>query len=147
MDQFEQEKKLDIFLKYYVDMVSNHEGDLPETLDQISQRLLVADSHSSAFRIYRKRLFEDKLIEEDIDEQGRIRLMANSKGLTYSYVQKKINQIAENTRLEKLEKSQRAHSIALTCLTAILAAGALIASLWYGMELYKFWYSLKYGIV
>lgn len=80
-------KHLDEFLHFYKCMVTNHEKDMPETLDQLSNRILGgANTESSAFRTYNQRLIYDGLIREDIDKDGNKRWMASGKGLTHSYV-------------------------------------------------------------
>jgi hypothetical protein len=53
------------------------------------------------------------------------------------YIQRSINEQAENTRLDKIENNQKFHRRWMTALTAILAAGTLIAAIYYLHELLK----------
>ncbi len=61
------------------------------------------------------------------------------------YVQQKIINDAENIRLANLEKHQIRHCNQMFWLTLILSVAALIASVWYGIEIYRFWYSCYHG--
>ncbi|CAN5508229.1 hypothetical protein BH09BAC6_BH09BAC6_26070 [soil metagenome] len=48
-----------------------------------------------------------------------------------------INNDAENNRLKNLENDQRASRNQMNFLTAVIAAGTLVAAIYYGIEIYK----------
>lgn len=84
------------------------------------------------------KLFEDELLEEDY--MGNYVLSLKGK-IFEGYVKAKIRSDAESMRVESLENNQKVYANRMTYLTIILAAGGMIAAIYYGIEIVKFVYS------
>lgn len=97
------------------------------------QGATVSDSEIQRFI---NQLAADKYIMQDHDYNWMIRI----EGLLFEgYAQKITNTAAENTRLENIEQAQKTNRNWMTFLTILIAVGTLVAAIYYGIEIWKFY--------
>ena len=138
---------------------------LPEILFKLDQMLSIVNStddginmedfklktmgfskNDSEFKTVLRKISSDGFIEIDPNDKITAILRPTVMGLSFGgYVAQRNNLVNESFRLDKIEKSQKANRIALTWLTAIVAFGTLIASVYYFLEIKRtcnsyFWF-------
>ncbi|MDP9078654.1 MAG: hypothetical protein M3O71_14580 [Bacteroidota bacterium] len=134
MDEDLQIKKLDALLFLF------REEEVGIPVSFIKEMMLGKGFDVSTVEItrYINQLIDDNYIMYTADEDGRRIYIIKIEGLLFDgYEQQILNRISENTRLENLETGQRVSRNQMNFLTGVIAAGTLVAAIYYSIEVYK----------
>lgn len=154
MADFSPLELLDIVLRY----LRNPKGLPIKTLDEITNDLnpILNAEQADIYLILNKLIKDEYIKDEWVDvreknlplgiEKSVLHYLITFEGKIFldypgGYVKQAEEQNAESIRLEKIESDQKASRNQMNVLTAIIAAGTLIAAIYYGVEIYKEFHS------
>lgn len=141
MDEFSQAKKLDAVLTY----MANHGNPEFETANEMAKGLKYQERESIELHLILNKLIKDGFVEfretkRSFEVPGRKREKISEYIITFEglylqqnggYLQQEKKSRAENIRLDKLDKSQRANTANMVLLTRWIALASIVAAVYY----------------